>query len=820
MSEENRKAIRISVRNLVEFVLRSGDIDNRCSGNAQKDAMLAGGRIHRKIQKRMGSGYRAEVPLKHEVQDEEQEITLLVEGRADGIFAENGIPVIDEIKGMYTDISRLEEPIEVHLAQAMCYGYFYCCDKDLDGIRLQMTYCNLETEEIKRFQTDRSREELETWFSGVVHEYFKWARYLYHHELTRDASIGHLEFPFPYRAGQRDLVVSVYRTVSRKKRLFIQAPTGIGKTLSTVFPAVRAIGEGKGDKLFYLTAKTVTRTVAEEAFRILRDHGLIFTSVTITAKEKLCPMDECECNPDACPYAKGHFDRVNEAVFDILHLEQEMTREKILQYAEKYRVCPFEYCLDISSWTDGIICDYNYVFDPNVRLKRYFADGQKGDYLFLVDEAHNLVSRAREMYSAELKKEDLLTVKRLVKQKAPRLEKNLEKCSQVMLGMKRECETWQLLSDVTSLAAAAMAVFSDMETFLEDFPEFEGRDTVLDFYFGLRDFLNVYELLDDHYRIYAENVGVTSFKVRLFCVDPSANLSLCMSQGNSTILFSATMLPIRYYKTLLSGNEDDYAVYANSPFEEEKRLLMVATDVSSRYSRRSESEYRKVAEYIREVVLSKSGNYMIFFPSYQLDTADRGFSYREDAPLDMRMDQRNDKTAADIVNGYSEMELYKIIRDYGEDRFAKNIAKHIVREREIHSIETTLQLAEIIRGAIPAKIRAEGGHPAKRTFQAIRIELNHELDVLNDSIDTMIDLLNPGGRLSIITFHSLEDRIVKTRFRTNENPCICPPDFPVCVCGRKSKGRVVTRKPIVPSEEELEENRRSKSSKLRVFERS
>ena len=206
--------------------------------------------------------------------------------------------------------------------------------------------------------------------------------------------------------------------------------------------------------------------------------------------------------------------------------------------------------------------------------------------------------------------------------------------------------------------------------------------------------------------------------------------------------------------------------------------------------------------------------------SYQLDTADRGFSYREDAPLDMRMDQRNEKTAADIVNGYSEMELYRIIRDYGEDRFAKNIAKHIVREREIHPIETTLQLAEIIRGAIPAKIRAEGGHPAKRTFQAIRIELNHELDVLNDSIDTMIDLLNPGGRLSIITFHSLEDRIVKTRFRTNENPCICPPDFPVCVCGRKSKGRVVTRKPIVPSDEELEENRRSKSSKLRVFERS
>ena len=234
------------------------------------------------------------------------------------------------------------------------------------------------------------------------------------------------------------------------------------------------------------------------------------------------------------------------------------------------------------------------------------------------------------------------------------------------------------------------------------------------------------------------------------------------------------------------------------------------------------SNYKNIREVLFNLGIEKvDGIYLdLGVSSYQLDTADRGFSYREDAPLDMRMDQRNDKTAADIVNGYSEMELYRIIRDYGEDRFAKNIAKHIVREREIHTIETTLQLAEIIRGAIPAKIRAEGGHPAKRTFQAIRIELNHELDVLNDSIDTMIDLLNQGGRLSIITFHSLEDRIVKTRFRTNENPCICPPDFPVCVCGRKSKGRVVTRKPIVPSDEELEENRRSKSSKLRVFERS
>lgn len=614
---EQKKQVRISVRALVEFVLRSGDIDNRRSGAAQKDAMAAGTRIHKRIQKRMGGNYRAEVPLKYTALDEEEDIELLVEGRADGIFEEDGIVTIDEIKGVYMDLERLAEPVAVHMAQAMCYGFFCCCDRDLDGVRIQLTYCNLETEEIRRFHEDRSREELEVWFRSVIHEYFKWARYLCHHELQRNQSINGLEFPFPYREGQRDLAVAVYKTISRKKRLFIQAPTGIGKTLSTIFPAVQAMGAGKASKVFYLTAKTITRTVAEEAFRILRSRGLVFTAVTITAKEKLCPMEKTECNPDACPYAKGHFDRVNEAVFDILHLEQEMDRETVLRYAEKYRVCPFEFCLDISSWTDGIICDYNYVFDPSVRLKRYFADGASGDYLFLVDEAHNLVSRAREMYSASVYKEDFLEVKRIIKGKSPRLERQLDRCNKLLLSMKRECGDWQLLEDVTGLAAGIMTAFSYMETFMEEFPEFPERETVLDFYFCLRDFLNVYEELDGHYRIYEENREDGSFLVRLFCVDPSRLLSTCMDQGASTILFSATLLPVRYYKTLLSGNQDDYAVYVNSPFPEENRLLMVAEDVSSRYTRRSPSEYRKVADYIRIVTQSRTGNYMVFFPSYQ-----------------------------------------------------------------------------------------------------------------------------------------------------------------------------------------------------------
>lgn len=233
------------------------------------------------------------------------------------------------------------------------------------------------------------------------------------------------------------------------------------------------------------------------------------------------------------------------------------------------------------------------------------------------------------------------------------------------------------------------------------------------------------------------------------------------------------------------------------------------------------SNYENIAEVLRDLGIDRVDGICLDLgvSSYQLDTAERGFTYREDAPLDMRMDQRNTQTAADIVNTYSESDLYRMIRDYGEDKFAKNIAKHIVRVRQEKPFETTGELIDTIKAAIPMKVRAVGGHPAKKTFQAIRIELNHELDVLERSIDTMIDLLNPDGRLSIITFHSLEDRIVKNRFRDNENPCICPPGFPVCMCGKVSKGKVITRKPIIPSEAEIEANKRSKSSKLRVFER-
>ncbi len=612
----DRGIIRISVRNLVEFVMRGGDIDNRRTSAAEKDAMQAGSRMHRKIQKRQGADYHAEVSMKHRVEQEEYQI--LVEGRADGVIETVSGVTIDEIKCVYMDIHQMEEPLPVHLAQALCYGYMYCCDhENVNTITIQITYCNLETEEIRRLKQDKTREELETWFAGLIHEYVKWAEYLYRHTLRRDESLRELEFPYAYRAGQRELAVSVYRALARKRNLFIQAPTGIGKTLSVVYPSLKSMGNGNGEKLFYLTAKNITRSVAENCFALLRERGMLFTTVTITAKEKLCPLEKTECNPDACPYAKGHFDRVNDAVFDIIHEQQSITREIILDYADRYRVCPFEFCLDISSWADGIICDYNYVFDPNARLKRYFAEGNQGDYLFLVDEAHNLVSRAREMFSACLVKEDILLVKKLIKGRSRKLERELERCNRNLLELKRESAEYRILPDVNLLVLNLLAVMGEFEPFLEEEKEFPDRELVLQFYFDLRHFLNMYDGLDDHYRIYTELGEDGNFRLYLFCIDPSRCLNACLEKGTAGIFFSATMIPVVYYKKLLSGNTEDYAVYANSPFDSEKRLILVAKDVSSRYTRRNRTEFGKVADYITELAHSHVGNYMVFFPSYR-----------------------------------------------------------------------------------------------------------------------------------------------------------------------------------------------------------
>lgn len=613
MKEET--IIRISVRNLVEFILREGDIDNRVSGSMEKDAMLLGGKIHRKIQSRMGTNYTAEVPLK--IQMPCDGFVLQIEGRADGVLKDDGKVLIDEIKGILRSLEHLEAPVPVHLAQAKCYAYIYAVQNSLKCIDVQMTYCQMETEEIRRFCQEFEFQELQTWFQDLVTQYEKWAKFEIEWRNVRNDSIRQIEFPFPYREGQRDLVVSVYRTILRKKKLFIQAPTGVGKTMATVFPAVRAVGEGLGEKIFYLTAKTITRTVAEQAFSLLKEKGLLYKTITLTAKEKICFCEEAECNPDACPYAKGHFDRVNDAVFDLITHSGDWSREVLEEQAKKHMVCPFEMSLDVSNWADAVICDYNYAFDPQAHLKRFFSESGKGEYLFLIDEAHNLVERGREMYSASLYKEDLLEVRKLVKAEDPKLAKGLSECNQQFLELKRECEHYQILKSVSHIALKLMNVLSKLEDYLEECKDAEKKKRVLDFYFAVRSFLNIHDIMDENYVIFSEMMEDGRFQIKLFCVNPAVNLQNYLEQGNSTIFFSATLLPVHYYKKLLSVEKDDYAVYAHSSFPQENKFLFIGTDVSTRYTRRGESTYQRFARYIAVMAEQKKGNYMAFFPSYR-----------------------------------------------------------------------------------------------------------------------------------------------------------------------------------------------------------
>ena len=613
--DENLPVIRISVRNLVEFILREGDIDNRTGGGQDPENMQMGSRIHRKIQRQMGSDYQAEVPLKTEIVCDG--FTLKIEGRADGLIHTKEQVMVDEIKGVLRELDRVQEPAGIHLAQAKCYASMVAEQEGVDEIGVQMTYCQMETEEVKRFQYSYRSNELKVWFDEVIRQYEKWAKFQIEWRKARNASVKGIEFPFPYRKGQRDLAVSVYRTILRKKKLFIQAPTGVGKTISTVFPAVKAVGEELGEKIFYLTAKTITRTVAEQAFETLREQNLKFKVITLTAKEKICFCEETSCNPDDCPYAKGHFDRVNDAVYELLMQEDVMSREVLEAQARKHKVCPFEMALDVSTWVDGVICDYNYVFDPDARLRRFFAEGGAGGYLFLIDEAHNLVERGRQMYSAELCKEDFLAVKKLVKGEAPRFAKRLEACNKILLAMKKECENYKVLENISHFGIQLMNVLSETDRYLEECVDKEVRETVLDFYFQVRSFLNIYDGLDENYVVYTEYQENGRFVLKLFCVNPAANLQKCLDKGNSAVFFSATLLPIQYYKRLLSTEKDNYAVYIDSSFDTKKRLLMNGVDVSTRYTMRSREMYQRYATYIFRVVKAKMGNYLIFFPSYR-----------------------------------------------------------------------------------------------------------------------------------------------------------------------------------------------------------
>lgn len=605
--------IKISVRNLIEFVLRSGDIDNSfMSMNRALEGTLA----HQKVQKSYGPEYKPEVYLKHSI--DYDKYIILLEGRADGVLTLEDKILIDEIKSTTRDLETIEEDYNpLHWAQAKCYAFIYSVQNKLDNIGIQLTYFHIELQETKKFIKDFSIIELKEFFYDVIDKYIKWANLTFEWGEIRDKTIKTLDFPFPkYRKGQRELAVAAYKTIQESKKIFAQAPTGIGKTMSTLFPSIKSIGEGIASKIFYLTAKTITREVPLNSMELMMSKGLRAKALVITAKDKICLNDKVKCNPRDCAYAKGHYDRVNDAIMDILKNEDLMSREVILSYAKKHNVCPFEFTLDISLWCDVVICDYNYVFDPQVYLKRFFeAEGQ--DYILLIDEAHNLVDRSREMFSASLNKADFLDLRDIFKEEYAPIYKSMNKVNTIFNKIKKDADikdSYYQKEDISELYYPVTKLITQMEPFLIEKKEHPDYEKVLEFYFGLITFIKISEFYDEHYVTSIENDG-RNMILKQYCVDSSYLLNLALKRGRAAIFFSATLTPLEYHRELLGGNKEDYHIKLSSPFPKENLCLIVNDHISTRYKDR-EKTYLNIVESIEAFTNSKKGNCFIFFPSY------------------------------------------------------------------------------------------------------------------------------------------------------------------------------------------------------------
>ncbi|MUK88601.1 ATP-dependent DNA helicase [Ornithinibacillus sp. L9] len=599
--------VKISVRNLVEYVFRSGSIE---SGFRTATSMTEGTRIHQKIQKTYHEGDHKEVYVQAEIPFED--IVIRVDGRCDGLLTrEDGTIIIDEIKSTSHSLEEImADSHPVHWAQAIFYGYIYAGDHDLNEVTIQLTYVQVKTEEQKKFQRDMTYEEMEAYVLDVIKQYGDYAKTRIKHQERRDRTSRELSFPFDeYRSGQRKLAGAVYKTILDKKDLFAKASTGIGKTISTIFPTIKAVGEGHVERVFYLTAKTITRTAAEDAFRLLINNGLDMNVVTITAKEKVCFQEEMNCSKEHCPFAEGYYDRINTAVLDILENEKLMSRAVIEAYATKHRVCPFEFSLDLAYAADAVICDYNYIFDPRVSLKRLFEE-QKKQTVLLIDEAHNLVERAREMYSAELYKSNFLQIKREYSSKNQAIAKSAKAVNDHLLIVKKQEQLIQKELDEELIQLLEMFV---LEVEVELVQNGDDNDLLLDTYFAAQAFVKISSLYDERFVTYVE-VHKSEVKVKLFCLDPSLLIQKMGKGYRSKVFFSATLTPADYYKNLLGGSPEDYVISIPSPFMRENAEVIIQP-LSTKYHDR-ERTMGAMVQFFIEIIEKRPGNFLVFFPSY------------------------------------------------------------------------------------------------------------------------------------------------------------------------------------------------------------
>lgn len=609
-----KKIIQISVRTLVESVYRSGDLGVDFLSITR---LTEGTQLHKKIQKSRPDEYTAEVSITHRMETDYSIVEI--SGKIDGVYRYPDRVIVEEIKTTSTNPDTWESNENpVHWAQLKCYAYFYSVEFDLNEINTQLVYYHTKTGNTKEFQRCFGKDELECFFKELISHYLEEINTLEGWSRVRDQSIRNMDFPYPvYRTGQREMAVDVFMTIKQGSQCIVQAPTGIGKTIASIFPAIKALGEGYTSKIFYLTARTTGREAAENALNELRRNGLRIKSLTITAKEKICFHPEIFCNSDECPCAIGYYDRIEQASQEGFQYDF-LSRKSIEETAQKFNVCPFELSLDMSLWADCIICDYNYAFDPRVYLKRYFLEG-KGDYTFLIDEAHNLVDRAREMFSAEIWKQPFVDVRRVLKNELPDIYKIMGKINSWFLKVKKE---YEIKNEPYAEMTLPEEIIPLLRKFTDEVDEWLSRNQktlfrkeLVDLYYEVSWFVSVSERYNGKYVSCFEKIH-SDLRIKLFCVDPSERLSGALTRCNSVILFSATMTPAAYFRKILGCDESARIRILPSPFPEENLCVMIVDTISTLYNQRTET-VPDISQSIYIMIQQKRGNYLLFFPSYQ-----------------------------------------------------------------------------------------------------------------------------------------------------------------------------------------------------------
>ena len=608
------KEIVRSVHGLVDFLLRSGNIDNRIFNNA---SMAEGSRIHLRYQQIQNNNYLSEQELSCEVIVDD--FKFILSGRADGIIIGKKNPIIDEIKSTVIELEKFyEENKDWHLGQAKVYAYMYAKENSLDTMGVRLTYISQKDDEDKLIMNfTYSFEELEEYVNNLCVDYLSFYRMIDTHKNQVKISSDALEFPYGnYRTGQRELAKYVYGTILNEDTLFIEAPTGIGKTISTLFPAIKSIAKCGSEKIFYLSAKAMAKDVAFDASKLMISKGLDAKVIKLNSKEKMCFTGEHRCNPDECPFAIGYYDKLRNILTEIVQNESVINDEIINTYANRYQVCPFELQLDVSLFCDIVICDYNYLFDPIVYLKRYF-ELSKTNYVALIDETHNLVDRSREMYSTSLNLEEFLEVQKKFRRfKHTKFKRSLKKII-VYLSDIKDCDDEYMIQEDDFdpyFYELLMNYFRQCQDILKNFPEVN-YDIFIDNFRNVNRFLKISEFIKKGFITYYQKEN-DNLIAHIKCVDSSNLVKDTLRKLKSSIFFSATLTPIDYYVKCLGGNDDTPIMKLESPFPKENCLTIVRTDISTRYKDRINS-YNEIAKTIDIVTKKKVGNYLVFFSSYQ-----------------------------------------------------------------------------------------------------------------------------------------------------------------------------------------------------------